>query len=247
VANELEWKLHRQKLNHIGIKRIEPDMIKGHTIFLKGNETINIPFVYQRFTNKNFPNNDSNIHRIVDISFYNAKKVPVAYLDLIVKPMHFYIDNSFQIFQCENELVQKSITVPMKQSVTVYDKGSIVLVENLALFTERYLKCSDPDVICSIKTMVTIFNIKRDSNYRELSFKYRLGSAPDNTSLFFIFYEDQFCTVVSEIWRVCVHTIFRLDVNCIYGQTNTASIVLRGSSMSRQFVCYTNLPKEITV
>lgn len=129
-------------------------MIKGRKIFLKGNETINIPFIYQSFTNKNISNNDGNMQRIVDISFYNAKKIPVAYLDLLIKPMNFYIDNSIQIFQCENELIQKSIIMPIKPSVTVYDKGSIFLVENVALLKERYIKCSDPDVICSIKTIV---------------------------------------------------------------------------------------------
>jgi hypothetical protein len=52
--------------------------------------------------------------------------------------------------------------------------------------------------------------------------------------------------LVHEIWRVCIHTLFRLDVNCIYGQLNSSSLVLRGGSTSRQVACYTNLSSSVS-
>ncbi len=50
-----------------------------------------------------------------------------------------------------------------------------------------------------------------------------------------------------EIWRISLHTIFRLDVNCTFGQTNMTALVLRGRSMTRQVMCYMNLPNIVSL
>jgi hypothetical protein len=80
-----------------------------------------------------------------------------------------------------------------------------------------------------------------------VSFQYRVGGAPDHSDIYFVFYHDQFCTNVHEVWKVSLHTIFRLDVNCTYGETNSASLVLRGRTTTRQANCFVNLPTQINV
>ena len=42
-----------------------------------------------------------------------------------------------------------------------------------------------------------------------------------------------------------IHTVYRLDVNCVIGQTNTCSVVIKGESRTKQYKCFTNSPLEI--
>lgn len=66
-------------------------------------------------------------------------------------------------------------------------------------------------------------------------------------SLYFIFYNDEHCTSVHEIWRTFIHSVFRLDVNCIVGQTNSTSLVIRGPSVSKNAMCFSSMPQEVSV
>ena len=42
-----------------------------------------------------------------------------------------------------------------------------------------------------------------------------------------------------------IQGLSRLDVNCLVGQTNSASLVARGHSITRNAVCYSNLPNQV--
>jgi nephrocystin-4 len=92
--------------------------------------------------------------------------------------------------------------------------------------------------------MAYLINFK---NYKELIMKFRVASAPETQSIYFLLYDDPYHTSLSEVWRVIVHSLHRIDVNCVFGQTNSASLVLRGSSFSRVVQCYTDHANELMV
>jgi hypothetical protein len=82
---------------------------------------------------------------------------------------------------------------------------------------------------------------------KQVKFKTRSRPSPELENIFFIFYNDKYCTSVHEIWRVSIHSLLRQDVTCITGQTNVASLVVRGSSTHREAKCYSNAPHDILV
>ncbi|KAJ3342983.1 Nephrocystin-4 [Kappamyces sp. JEL0680] len=265
ISSEKEWIYHR-KCNNIS-HTVERNMLsqfqEGRAeVFLSGKEKISIPFLFQNFSSdfNSFPRSSGmntafqhdetkKLARIVkvrwpdsaQVSFLNAKKVPVAFLDLVVNPLNFYIDRAMRMFHCENELVRKTIRYPISTAPSQAGVGENGIISFTASpSNEKYLKCSHPDVICSLRT-------SGDTQSREVSFKYRVGGAPSHNNVYFVFYHDPYCTNVHEIWRVTIHTIHRLDVNCIYGQTNSAGLVIRGRALTRQACCYINLPNQVSL
>jgi nephrocystin-4 len=249
ITSDHEWLYHRRRNNvfdKIESNLVTPIVEGRAQVFMNANEEIHVPFVFQSFTTeiefgdilrsetrKVNPQQAKTVH----VSFLNSKRAPVAFLDVIVNAMNFFIDKSIQMFHYENELVRKCIRYQIQGThPSNSDAISSIHIENSS--GDKFLKCSHPDVVCSL-------NHSRDSKYREISFKYRVSGAPDHTNIYFVFYNDQYCSSVFKIWRVCIHTLFRLDVNAIFGQTNHSSLVLRGGTMSRQVWCFTNLPCSV--
>ena len=77
--------------------------------------------------------------------------------------------------------------------------------------------------------------------------KFRVASAPETQAIYFLLYDDPYNTSLSEIWRVLVHSLHRIDVNSVLGQTNTSSLILRGTSFNRTVQCYTDNDDELMV
>lgn len=135
--------------------------------------------------------------------------------------------------------MRKSIKVPMinapfkkDDAITVYDPKNP---------HKKYLRCSHPDVVCSLTETAN------NSNTFELKFKYKTESAPNTKALYFMLYYDIHQTVLAEVWRVFVHSLQRLDVTCILGQTNNAALIVKGGSMSRAAQSFSNQPHELLV
>ncbi|KAJ3087899.1 Nephrocystin-4, partial [Quaeritorhiza haematococci] len=234
-------------------------------IFMTANETVAIPFVFQSLVmsrgggksiegaiGRQQPGlkhggRDEGIlgwdaggtGRVIEIAFLNStKKSPVSLLQVTIQPHPHFASRSFRIFSAENESVRKvirytptSFAMP-SVSNTVYDSAKPHL---------RYLRCNAPDVVCSLS------DDKHTNNTTELSFKYRAGAAPDTRILYFLFFDDPFHCSLSEIWQLFAHSLHRIDVNGILGQTNSASLVLRGPTFSRTVCCYSSKPDELVI
>ncbi|KAI8901135.1 hypothetical protein BC833DRAFT_579101 [Globomyces pollinis-pini] len=252
IQDENEWLYHRRV--HQIMTGVEKNMFSNklsdgrYSIFLEANEKIRIPFLYQTFKSQSVSSHPSTgiqdmchskINHSLQVSFLNSKKIPVAFLEIILHSKNFYIDRSIQMYHCENELVRKTIRFPKHSYPTMSYESGVCQINSDLTTNQLYLRCSHPNVVCSITEKMN------DSNYNELNFKYRVSNAPDHTNLYFVFFSDKYCTMVNEIWKLTVHTIFRLDVNCIYGQTNSASLVLRGRTITRKVICYTSVQNQI--
>ena len=79
----------------------------------------------------------------------------------------------------------------------------------------------------------------------ELVLKYRCGPATANTDaeeLLLSVYYDPFCTMLAETWRLSIHTMHRVDVSPVFGDSeqpaNFGSLLIRDTLPSRIVQCW---------
>ncbi|KAJ3068829.1 Nephrocystin-4 [Podochytrium sp. JEL0797] len=285
VTSTSEWKyLRRIHSIRVGVEDKLISVRPNGTceIYMLANESVSIPFVFQSFLGGGISNASENessvvglrklcgsesvpgggIHpRKINVSFLNDKRMPVAMVDVVIKPRNYAVDRVLRFFRSEGELLRR--TVKFYLSIPVGDgsgtvskkepgkKGhagqSSLVTENSTIHDagnpwKKYVRCSHPDVVISMSDAG-----KGHGNLKEIAFKYRVGPAPETSAIYFLLYDDPYHTSLHEVWRVFVHSLHRLDINCTMGQTNQSSLVLRGSSFSRTVQCYSNLPDELLV
>ncbi|KAI8910264.1 hypothetical protein EDD86DRAFT_204939 [Gorgonomyces haynaldii] len=249
IDSEKEWRYHRKMNGMVGA--VEKSMIQVKPdgtaqVFIEAKERLSIPFIYQSFrdlstfalstTNTRLTNADPVASRVIPVTFSTGSLV-VAVLNVLINPRNFYVDRSMRLFRSENELVHKTIRFPALSKIPLGEPDSVRMIQPS---DEKYLRCSHPDVACQL-------DWRNDGNHCQIKFKYRCQPAGETTSLYFILYSDPYCTSVYEIWRVFVHSLSRMDVNCVIGQTNATSIVVRGPSVSRSACAFSSAPTQVQV
>ncbi|KAJ3202533.1 Nephrocystin-4, partial [Entophlyctis luteolus] len=284
VTSASEWKyLRRIHSIRVGVedKLISVRSNGTPEIYTLANEAVSIPFVYQSFLGGTISNASENeasvvglrrlcgnesvpgggIHpRRINVSFMNSRRMPIAMIDVVIKPKNYAIDRVLRFFRSEGELLRQTIKFYLntiascgensgdKKEGKPSNAGAGHLVtENSTVYDaanpwKKYVRCNNSEVVCNLAD-----SGKGQGNLKEIFFKYRIGNAPETTAIYFLLYDDPFHTSLHEVWRVFVHSLHRLDVNCILGQTTQTSLVLRGSSFSRTIQCYSNLPDELLV
>ncbi|KAJ3381099.1 Nephrocystin-4 [Entophlyctis sp. JEL0112] len=283
VTSASEWKyLRRIHSIRVGVedKLISVRSNGTPEIYTLANEAVSIPFVYQSFLGGTISNASENeasvvglrrlcgnesvpgggIHpRRINVSFMNSRRMPIAMIDVVIKPKNYAIDRVLRFFRSEGELLRQTIKFYLntiasgensgdkKEGKPSNAGGGRLVTENSTVYDaanpwKKYVRCNNSEVVCNLAD-----SGKGQGNLKEIFFKYRIGNAPETTAIYFLLYDDPFHTSLHEVWRVFVHSLHRLDVNCILGQTTQTSLVLRGSSFSRTIQCYSNLPDELLV
>lgn len=108
----------------------------------------------------------------------------------------------------------------------------------------RYMcaACSHPEVILGVGSSGLTAGPDRD----ELYLKYRVGPAPEVAHFYVLLYLDRLMARPVEVWRVFVHSLRKVDMRAMIGQTSQASVVVRGV-VSRRVAAYTSHPDELQV
>ncbi|KAI8929906.1 hypothetical protein BC831DRAFT_441572 [Entophlyctis helioformis] len=241
-------------------------------VYVEADETVAIPFVFQSFLGGRLAlrgaadgvvgdemmeyggamggRSDAAMHdpavipRTIMISIIGNDDQPVAILSLSVSPRPYYVDRVIRLFRGEDELVRKVIRYPLGNSSKkspVINRDGTAAVFDTSNPGQLYVRSNIADAVCTASATRT------DAAFAEISFKYRVSPAPDTRAVYILFYNDPYHASLHEVWRVFVHSLYRFDMNCILGQTNAASLVLRGTSMSRPVMCYSSMPHEVTV
>ncbi|KAJ3322199.1 Nephrocystin-4 [Boothiomyces sp. JEL0866] len=215
---------------------ITPKFNNQFQIYLKPREKSFVPFYYQIFDEpKSYiqgEESQENIPKLVLVSIRNSQGKDLQFLELIICFKNYFIDKTFQIFYDENQILQKSI-VEKEPEVYHLIHNTLVQVKG-----EFYMKCSDPRVNCS----TILHTAPNKSSYLEILFKFKTGNSIEVQNLFFVLYQDKYCSNVSAIWKICIHTVKRVDVNCIYGQSNRLSLVVRGNVNTKNVMCFPSNP-----
>ncbi|KAJ1549141.1 Nephrocystin-4 [Cladochytrium tenue] len=227
-----------------------------YELVVRANETIAVPFIYQSMLGgcttmaSNSPqanheyiygniDYDGVVSRTINIAFLNSRRRPVALLDVVVTPQFYAVDRVLRVFRPEHDVLRMNVDLDghgqekgkrgATAAATTYDAKNPF---------RKFVRCSHDDVVCTIS---------EGGKFREVSVKYRVGPAPGTDVFYLLFYDDPFFVSLSEVWRVFVHSLTRLDMTCTIGQTNHATMVLRGSTYTRSVQFYTNMATELFV
>ncbi|KAH6599048.1 hypothetical protein BASA50_003257 [Batrachochytrium salamandrivorans] len=266
VVDTQEWRFHRKV--HGMAMRVDGNLVRmgqdGVTaeLFLEGDETVSIPFIFQSFlggptspVEGTTTTEDKDVQRIggseslhspgidarsINILVLNSCDQPAAILALSVHPRPYSVDRVIRLFRGEDDMIRKVLRFPLSKTPLVGRNGSAAIFDS-AHPTQVYVRSNTSDAIC------TLGNTSSDSATKEVIFKYRVGPAPETKIVYILFYTDPFHTLLHEVWRVFVHSLYRFDMNAVLCQTSSASLVLRGTGMSRSVMCYSSLPQEITI
>eukprot|EP00112_Aurelia_sp_Birch-Aquarium-sp1_P012360 Seg26.6 transcript_id=Seg26.6/GoldUCD/mRNA.D3Y31 product=Nephrocystin-4 protein_id=Seg26.6/GoldUCD/D3Y31 len=225
-------------------------------VYLKGNETLHIPFKLQSFTAEGATPElgpphplfakqsnymcqslvkDTGISsRTIKISFVTLDQKPIAILALDVEMHPHSIDQTFRFSNAEQSFLKKSVRLPPWRNLT----GSI-MTEGQSI-TSVVARCTDPHVICETRDV-------QENEPQDVLIKVPCGPSPNIRRFFVVIYADTFCASPSRIWQFYVHSLQRLDITATQGQPTTTSVVLRGTQSSRLVQTFTSHQDELQV
>ncbi|KXS11734.1 hypothetical protein M427DRAFT_421770 [Gonapodya prolifera JEL478] len=180
--------------------------------------------------------------RTIKVSIINYQRKPIAILDLRIAPRNYAIDRSYRLYKAENEIARKTVAfVPAwTESGAENASNEIATAHDAAAPAKKYFVASSEDVTCTISEPV------KTTSIQEVTFKCRSPKFPAARIFHLLCFEDPHHTTLLGRWRVELHSMMRMDVNCILGQTNTALMVVRGTATSRTVQCFSSLPEELT-
>lgn len=211
-------------------------------IWLRGNETVSVPFVFQSFAMpEEEPEQMAKFkERVAPVSFLlTSTKKPVAILDLHVKRQAWFpVDRTLRFYHPANEMLRTTIAyVPqsMVDAERAFDSDKP---------SAMYLRASHANILCQFDE-----SVPRNSNASALQLRYRCGgtSSPATSETFYIlFYHDPFHTALAGVWRFVVHTTDRLDVHGAVGQKTPASLMVKVAGAGQTVQCHASHADMVT-
>ncbi len=246
VTNANEWR-YMKRIFGVATPT-EEELLQGNKILLRPNEYVHVPFKFQSFncaTVSTFPftkrntttssvqlfGNTPNMEepikaRSIFILFHNQYNLPISVVQVQVFPQPFVVDKSVHFASAENDFLKKTLLLPNRPSTTNNNK---------------YIHCSSSSAIVNSTLS------KSSSDMQEISLKYRCGAGPQITRFYILLYDDPFKVTLVETWQIFVHSLQRIDIVGMTGQTSTSPLILRGGTTSRLIQCYSSEMNELKV
>ncbi|XP_064643236.1 nephrocystin-4-like isoform X3 [Lineus longissimus] len=256
VTDAREWR-HYKMLNNL-VTPVEEGMFNVEKtteypeIFLRPKEKVNIPFKFVSFKadhtihpqtptdpfrpapnrpqEKSNPDSDT---RVITVQFLTKDGKLMSQLNLRIAPQPHVIDQTFRFYHPEQAFLKKSIRLPPFHTIPGAPVGG-------AGFSQLYIRCSDPNVICEAKNT-------QSGEPQDVFLKVACGPSPQIKKFFMAIYTDLFLSKPIQIWQFFIHSLQRVDVTCTEGQTSRFSLILRGTQASRLAACYSSHPKELQI
>ncbi|CAH1775289.1 unnamed protein product [Owenia fusiformis] len=218
-------------------------------IFLRPKETVHVPFRYLTFRAdhsvqsqgphdpyhpKKPETKKENVmdSKIIKIHFKTEENKPVAILSLHVAPQPHIVDQTFRFHHPEQSFLKKSIRLPPVSNLP----NAPIAGE----MSQIFVRCSDPNVICETRMVPS-------GEPMDMSFKVACGASPQLKKFFIAIYTDHYQSKPVQTWQFYVHSLQRVDVQCVEGQTSRFSLILRGTQASRLVKCFSSQPKEMQI
>ncbi|XP_022085519.1 nephrocystin-4-like isoform X2 [Acanthaster planci] len=228
----------------------------GLQLFLRPKETVNIPFKYQSFkASHSVPPQGPQMasgpylkiqalpeEKKVDLAL-ESKKIkiyfrtqdnkPIAILSLNVEPQPHVINQTFRFHHPEQSFLKKSIRLPPFHSVSGVQHG-------VGALGQLFVKCSDGNVICETKKVSA-------GEPQDVFLKVACGLSPSVKKMFILIYSTPYLSKPLQTWQFYIHSLQRVDVSCVEGQTSRQSLILRGTRASRLVQCFSSHPNEMQI
>ncbi|XP_048639701.1 nephrocystin-4 isoform X7 [Marmota marmota marmota] len=156
----------------------------------------------------------------------------LAMLQLTVEPQPHVVDQIFRFYHPELTFLKKAIRLPPWHTLPGAPVG--MPGEDLPI----HVRCSDPSVLCEAQSV-------GPGEPRDVFLKVASGPSPEMKDFFVIIYADRWLAVPVQTWRVCLHSLQRVDVSCVAGQLSRLSLVLRGTQRVRKVRAFASHPQEL--
>ena len=212
VSDSKEW-LNLKKQFNVHGGSVENEIVNNSRLWLKGSEVVSIPFVYQRFS-------DSRGTKTTSIAFTDTEsKKPIAILNLILQSTDLIlVDNVYRLVSPELEYV--------REKLLYYPKNTANAVPYI------YVRSSNPLVVCEVEPT------RANSNGKSVIFKYRTSMASSIPEHFYLmFYEDKDLSVLQTVWKIYIHSLYRMDISGSLGDHVPASLICKGDKV-RTLYCW---------
>ncbi|XP_005404169.1 PREDICTED: nephrocystin-4 isoform X3 [Chinchilla lanigera] len=157
---------------------------------------------------------------------------PLAVLCLTVEPQPHVVDQVFRFYHPELTFLKKAIRLPPWHTLPGAPVG------RPGEEPPVHVRCSDPNVICEAQNV-------GPGEPRDVFLKVASGPSPEIKDFFVIVYADRWLAAPVQTWRVCLHSLQRVDVSCIAGQVTHLSLVLRGTKTVRKVKAFSSHPQEL--
>ncbi|KAM9855195.1 nephrocystin-4 [Aulostomus maculatus] len=230
------------------------DNAPGPRIFLRPKESLHVPLKYQSFLcnhamspqGPGFPptgkssqlakKNLSNIvaAKTVKVSFKGEDGKPMAICQVNVEPTPHVVDQTFRLYHPELCFLKKSIRLPPWHTPSGVTAGDPDARTHIAVH------CSDPNIICQTRMLVP-------GEPQDVYLKVPGSPSPHIKMFFVMVFTDEWTAAPSQIWKIYVHFMERVDISCVTGQRSCQSLVLKGKQAVRKVKCFSSHPLEIKV
>jgi len=212
-------------------------------------------------------NSQPFVSKTINVMFLNNNGKPVSLLDIIVYPQGYIVDRSFRFNKTENEILRKTIRFNISSSPSsdlvegfLKNNGNRTSGSHNRNNSNSQKKknsksrkdsISNNDhnekFVCSNLNEVASSIANINSCTKEVSFKYKSVGSHNERVFYLFFYDDPYLISLNEIWRIFIHPVQRIDINCILGQTNTTNLVIKGLSTPTAMQCFSNKCDELMV
>lgn len=260
ITDTREWRHFKRKTNTRSA--LEENMFDSSStspypqLFLKPRETVHVPFKFQTFRAdhsvpeqgpshplkqqaqtylKTSTSEDNNIKpRQIKVSFMNKDECPIAILIVLVEPRPHVIDRTFRFYHAEQSFLKKTIRLPPWRTLP----GAPVMDENVQ--PQLHVRCSDVNAVCEARKLPS-------GEPQDVFLKIACGPSPSLKRFFVLLFIDPFMTDPCQIWQLYVHSLQRIDMSAVEGQSSRLSVILRGTQSSRLVQCFSSHPEELQV
>ncbi|EDO41800.1 predicted protein [Nematostella vectensis] len=90
-------------------------------------------------------------------------------------------------------------------------------------------------------------NLVQPNEPQDVFLKVACGPSPSVKRFFLLLFIDPFMATPCQTWQFYVHSLQRVDISAVEGQTSQLSVILRGTQSSRLVQCFTSHAEELQV
>jgi len=197
--------------------------------------------------------------RTIVVTVRNVRQEAVTAVQLRVRPQPYVIDQTFRFHQSENEFLKTTIRLQATHwtSTDLFVSpgnsigGSLLPTHwgppppplPLSSLAPQpvWISCSDPDVVAGVHER------RQPTDPTEVSLKYKCQASPCVGRFLVLVYNDVWKHVLRETWEVLVHSLERIDLHALVGESTHAKISIRGSERGASGLvqCFSSAPSEL--
>jgi hypothetical protein len=249
--------------HRLGPEPTEPDMFDKDSygnvqIALLANETVHLPFTFMtlvphratassvdtpaaRSESKMAESKDSGPrptekpHRIAKVSVVSGSRGhAVGIVHVQIFPQAFCVNRTLRYLEVENSMMKRRIQFVDSSHGASHSSAAFGHAPTEQR-PSKFIHCVDHDGRSAQNNLVVEWAPQTHSaSNLDIVLRYRCGTFPAYGSFYIMLYDDQYHSVLHEMWHVIIQYRQRLDVHGPIGASSLVDLVVRGDRFGRR-------------